>query len=240
VSVDDYVINDSHKLFEESALVPVRLLLNRDFCVADYYTSRLANRYGISKTEKHGYYRCIPMSNAMGSRIVSLLSEFLEVPGNEDTRLPRFTCIDHDLLGSPEWYEIVDHELYFRMDLLVELATNPKFDLVSWYNKHVERAFESLVHKLVANDREVNMLRWLFKTPLTPVETALDELACNLLRLLPDVDFVKTATHYIITELHGVQVPMGTYPALQHNLSTPKDFKRVILKPVVIVVNING
>ncbi|KIJ14196.1 hypothetical protein PAXINDRAFT_163398 [Paxillus involutus ATCC 200175] len=68
---------------------------------------------------------------------------------------------------------------------------------------------------------------------------ALDELACNLLCPLPDVDFVKTTTHYIITELNGVQVPMGTYPALQCNSSVPKDFKHVILKPVVIVVNIN-
>ncbi|KAF8835102.1 hypothetical protein BDN67DRAFT_913628 [Paxillus ammoniavirescens] len=85
VSVDDHVINDSHKPFEESVLIPVRLLLNHDFCVANYYTSRLVNCYGISKTEKHGYYRRIPMSNAIGLRIVLLLSEFLEVPGNEDT-----------------------------------------------------------------------------------------------------------------------------------------------------------
>ncbi|KAF8834831.1 hypothetical protein BDN67DRAFT_914115 [Paxillus ammoniavirescens] len=35
VSVDDYVINDSHN----SVLIPVKLLLNCDFCVANYYTS---------------------------------------------------------------------------------------------------------------------------------------------------------------------------------------------------------
>ncbi|KIJ10554.1 hypothetical protein PAXINDRAFT_16471 [Paxillus involutus ATCC 200175] len=239
VSIDEYVINDSHKPFEESVLVPVKSLLNRDFCVANYYTSNLATRYGISRTEKYKYYRRIPMSNAIGSRIVSLLSKFLGVPGKENTRLPRFTCIDH-LLGSPKRYEIVDCELYFRMDLPVELATNPKVNLVSWYNRRVERAFESLAHELVANNREVDILRWLFRAPLTDVETALDELACNLLRPLPDVDFVETTTHYIITELNGVQVPMGTYPALQRNSSVPKDFKRVIPKPVVIVVNING
>ncbi|KIJ60874.1 hypothetical protein HYDPIDRAFT_177272 [Hydnomerulius pinastri MD-312] len=57
---------------------------------------------------------------------------------------------------------------------------------------------------------------------------------------LPDMDFVETNTHYIVTELNGVQVPAGKYPALQRNSATPKDFKRVIPRPVVIVVQVNG
>ncbi|KIJ09385.1 hypothetical protein PAXINDRAFT_35096, partial [Paxillus involutus ATCC 200175] len=62
-------------------------------------------------------------------------------------------------------YVINDSHKLFEESVLVPLTTNPKVNLVSWYNKHVERAFEFLAHKLVANDREVNTLRWLFRAP---------------------------------------------------------------------------
>ena len=41
-------------------------------------------------------------------------------------------------------------------------------------------------------------------------------------------------------ELNGVQVPKGTYVAIQHNAAVAKDFKHLIPKPVVVVVEING
>ena len=41
-------------------------------------------------------------------------------------------------------------------------------------------------------------------------------------------------------ELFGVQVPRGTYAALECNSVTIKDFKRMVPKPIVVVVNING
>jgi hypothetical protein len=44
----------------------------------------------------------------------------------------------------------------------------------------------------------------------------------------------------VVTEINGVQVPSGTYPALQRNSSTTRDFKRMIPKPVVVVVEVNG
>ena len=41
-------------------------------------------------------------------------------------------------------------------------------------------------------------------------------------------------------ELNRVQVPKGTYVAIQHNAAVAKDFKHLIPKPVVVVVEING
>ncbi|KIK51833.1 hypothetical protein GYMLUDRAFT_109337, partial [Collybiopsis luxurians FD-317 M1] len=41
-------------------------------------------------------------------------------------------------------------------------------------------------------------------------------------------------------ELNGIQVPKGTYPAIQRNAASTKDFSRLIPKPLVIVVKING
>ncbi|EPQ50009.1 hypothetical protein GLOTRDRAFT_16397, partial [Gloeophyllum trabeum ATCC 11539] len=43
-----------------------------------------------------------------------------------------------------------------------------------------------------------------------------------------------------VTELNGVQVPANAYPNIQRNASVTKDFKRLIPKPIVIVVQING
>ena len=40
--------------------------------------------------------------------------------------------------------------------------------------------------------------------------------------------------------LAGVQIPQGTIAALQRNASIPKDFTRVVPKPIVVVVWING
>jgi hypothetical protein len=40
-------------------------------------------------------------------------------------------------------------------------------------------------------------------------------------------------------QLNGIQVPRGTYAALQRNAAIPKDFARMVPKPVVVVVRIN-
>ncbi|KAF8833860.1 hypothetical protein BDN67DRAFT_871883, partial [Paxillus ammoniavirescens] len=68
-----HVISDSHKPFEDDVLVPTNQLRNRDFCVADFYTSRLAQRYGLPKETCRHFYRGVPMGNTLGLRIVMIL-----------------------------------------------------------------------------------------------------------------------------------------------------------------------
>ena len=41
-------------------------------------------------------------------------------------------------------------------------------------------------------------------------------------------------------EVYGIQVPQGSYAGLQCNATVSKDFTRMVPKPVVIVVHING
>ena len=41
-------------------------------------------------------------------------------------------------------------------------------------------------------------------------------------------------------EINGVKVPRGSYAGLQRNATIPKDFTRMVPKPVVIVAHING
>lgn len=40
--------------------------------------------------------------------------------------------------------------------------------------------------------------------------------------------------------LNGTQVKSDTYPTLERNSGAPKDFKRLIPKPVIVVVQVNG
>lgn len=40
--------------------------------------------------------------------------------------------------------------------------------------------------------------------------------------------------------LHGIQIPRGSYPALQRNAAQVKNAKRLVPKPVVVTVKING
>lgn len=43
-----------------------------------------------------------------------------------------------------------------------------------------------------------------------------------------------------VVEMFGQQVPAGTYPAIQRNAAFAKDFVRLIPRPVVVTVHING
>ena len=41
-------------------------------------------------------------------------------------------------------------------------------------------------------------------------------------------------------ELYGVQVPCGTYPAVQRNAAVTKEASRKVPKPVVLTTKVNG
>ncbi|KAG5634082.1 hypothetical protein H0H81_003468, partial [Sphagnurus paluster] len=55
---------------------------------------------------------------------------------------------------------------------------------------------------------------------------------------VPDECWTDEEDEFI--RLNGVQIPKGTYAALERNAAIPKDFTRVVPKPVVVVVMVNG
>ncbi|KIK33352.1 hypothetical protein CY34DRAFT_27054 [Suillus luteus UH-Slu-Lm8-n1] len=52
--------------------------------------------------------------------------------------------------------------------------------------------------------------------------------------------FTSQGTSLFVVELNGQQIPAGTYPALQRGSAVTKDLKRLIPKPVVVLVHVNG
>ncbi|KAG2064351.1 hypothetical protein BDR04DRAFT_1180195 [Suillus decipiens] len=150
----------------------------------------------------------------------------------------------------PEWFECVwwDNKAYLIRDFMrkfsvlvpVHLLLNPKFELASWYNKKLLKAHNSLRKRMGQNAREYNMLQLLDWGPLTRMEYQLEDVARDLYSPLPDIKFHSDETHLYAIELNGQQILAGTYPALQWGSATTRDFKQVIPKPVVVVMDING
>ncbi|KAG2048133.1 hypothetical protein BDR06DRAFT_896077, partial [Suillus hirtellus] len=70
------------------------------------------------------------------------------------------------------------------------------------------------------------------------MDCALEEVVHQLFAI-PDMKFAETPHQYRLVELNGQQVAPGRYPAIQRNAATTRDFKRLIPKPVVVVVHIN-
>ncbi|KAG2136996.1 hypothetical protein DEU56DRAFT_756131 [Suillus clintonianus] len=86
---------------------------------------------------------------------------------------------------------------------------------------------------------EFNLFRLFDRGELSPVDCALEELVQELYAV-PEMRFEETKDQFKLVELNGQQVAEGTYPSIQHNTAIMRDFKRMIPKPVVIVVQING
>lgn len=71
------------------------------------------------------------------------------------------------------------------------------------------------------------------------LECQLEDIARTLHLPLLDAKFIGDETYLYAMELNGQQVPVGTYPALQRGSAMTRDFKRMIPKLVVIIININ-
>jgi hypothetical protein len=179
------------------------------------------------------------MGTPLAARAEQLLAK--RAPYNNDTthntqHPERFECIRRD----DQTYLVRDFVRAFAVLVPVKLLLNPKFELASWYNKKLLRAHNDLRKKLGQNAPEYNMLRLLDWGPLTELECQLENIARAIHSPLPDAKFASNETYLYAVELNGQQIPAGTYPALQRGSAVTRDFKRMIPKPVVIIVNING
>ena len=122
----------------------------------------------------------------------------------------------------------------------MEWLMNPRFEVANWYARKLTGVYKALCAGLSENNPEYNTLELLDRGLLSEEKCKLDELAWELYTPLPDAKFMYSDTHLFVIELNGQQIPAGTYPALQWGAAVTRDFKRLIPKPVVVVVHING
>jgi len=156
---------------------------------------------------------------------------------SDDCVLP--DCFECELTEDGT-YELRDYALAYKTSVSMDRLMNPRFEVANWYARKLTCTFEALCAGLSENNPEYNTLKLLDRGPLSEEECKLDELAQELYTPLPDAKFMYSETHLFVVELNGQQIPAGMYPALQRGAAVTRDFKRLIPKPVVVVVHING
>lgn len=104
----------------------------------------------------------------------------------------------------------------------------------------MRRASSQLHNDLLAkNDGQYDGIADLFAEPDAPL-SPLDKALGGVLNTCRTVQQCEDGVAWPEVSVFGVQIPRGTYPALQRNASITRDFRRAIPKPVVVIVHVNG
>ncbi|KAJ3808538.1 hypothetical protein F5876DRAFT_67184 [Lentinula aff. lateritia] len=115
---------------------------------------------------------------------------------------------------DPLRYVIVDDGRNFKTQVSAMLLMTPQFNLPAWYNKRLEKARNDLMRQL-QGPVEFEFLPHLFGEPGNDFDHQLDSLA-------------------------NAYIEPKTYPGLQRNAGVVKDIGRIVPRPIVIVVQIDG
>ncbi|KAG2742092.1 hypothetical protein P692DRAFT_20749485, partial [Suillus brevipes Sb2] len=233
-----HVVLDGARRLEEDLLLPSHLLENPKFCLTDWYTVHLAKRFEMDRDQVRLMLSREPMGDPISRRISEILNSETEFPGIHSPR--RFTC-ERTSFKDEVSFEIHDKDLQLRLWANDVYLRNPKLNVTRWYQERLMKAYRELDTLLREKDLETefNQLRILDEGPLSPLDCALEDVAHQLFAM-PDIKFAETKNQYRLIELNGQQVTRGAYPAIQRNSAIARDFKRLIPKPLVIVVHING
>ncbi|KAJ3963622.1 hypothetical protein EV361DRAFT_985947, partial [Lentinula raphanica] len=250
ISDKDYCISDSdyfaveHPGYEnfEWVYISRARLEDPSFSPARYYAierARMMNK--TIRPEKLNVLSLYQMKDAYAEGIEKWLSRIDHLPGNvpaDDLNdSPRFAARRYD----DENYQIYDMYREFQILLPSKNLRNPLFDLTRWYQKQLARGYRDLRVTLEqCTEKSVPIFGSLF----SPIESlALRE---HLYSLNHQTDRVSQGIwtmeydQWMPIEINGVQVPKGTYPAIQRNAAMTKDFSRRIPKSLVVVVKVNG
>ncbi|KIM49068.1 hypothetical protein M413DRAFT_6276 [Hebeloma cylindrosporum] len=122
---------------------------------------------------------------------------------------------------NPEILIVRDNVWEEEVDLPMSFLQDEFFDLPNWYNDQIPK---------ITKD-------WLFSSddasPYAEDDNRRQE------HPIPNPALIAWETIEYELELNGVQIPQGTYPAVQRNAASVKA-RRVVPKPIVITVKVNG
>ncbi|KAG9223444.1 hypothetical protein CCMSSC00406_0006936 [Pleurotus cornucopiae] len=130
------------------------------------------------------------------------------------------------------WYTISDKLLQCETKIAEDLLHNAELDLGRWYDARMAERVRNANASCCVWDGVAD-LRILFEPEMGGLERGLDKLAESLTTAVP-------IEEWPVLELNGVQVLRGTYPAVERNAAVTKDHSRLIPRPLVITVNVEG
>ncbi|EPQ58519.1 hypothetical protein GLOTRDRAFT_91909 [Gloeophyllum trabeum ATCC 11539] len=225
------------------AEIPGEMLADPDFNLVQWY--RQALRHSLPQSILTGSNTTLsqyvePMGPAIANHVSAILESDAPYYGDNNQRRhssSRFTChLDDDEVI------IYDREWMYITQLPGQHALNPKFNLPHWYDLHLRAALNDLRRRVMEGGNQEWCLPELFES-----DTRKHEFTCIL------NDYKDSFTHltspnrvkcsdeedvFCITKLNRVQVKPNAYPNIQRNAAVTRDFKRLIPKPLVVVVNI--
>ncbi|KAG2098445.1 uncharacterized protein F5147DRAFT_777687 [Suillus discolor] len=217
------------------------LLLNPLFCLEGWYFRHVGKLRGYS-SDKIWRLRTKPPGPSIGEVLGPRAAVILQANGPYKKDLvyyshpERFECLRlHD-----SSYEVRDYAKAFRVPIPVHLLLREMFEVARWFKSRLTRAYGKLCDEIMRNAPEYDILRLLERGPMTPAESQIDEVARRIYTPPPDAKIMCKDTHLFVVELNGQQIPAGTYPAIHRTAAVAKDFKRVIPKPLVVTIHING
>ncbi|KAG2106852.1 hypothetical protein BD769DRAFT_1366511 [Suillus cothurnatus] len=235
-----YQTSETHHVImdEEDLLVPSSHLQNPLFCLGDWYTMHKAGPIGMPKELSWLRHTQQRMGNAILDQVCKLLNEEQGFPGGNS---PNRFSVARNVVDEEVIFEIRDSEFSFVIWANDAFLHNERLDVTGWYCKRLMKSYRELYTLVFEKELEWedDHFRLLDRGPLSPMDSALEEVVQQLYAI-PDMRFEETGGYFRLIELNGQQVAEGTYPSIQRNVAVTRDFRRMIPKPVVIVVHING
>ncbi|KAJ8701144.1 hypothetical protein PTI98_004101 [Pleurotus ostreatus] len=226
--------------------IPYHLLWDPEFNLPHWYAVRCCKFFGLPKSVASCLISPGPIPDILREAAIIHLQRNTPFRGDEEFNLDhpnaRFSIGYH--AEDPDNYFIEDEYRNLRFMISRLLLANERFNLVRWYNKRLseltsqqqnelrrDEVYLSLANLFYPKDTE----EWIVPDPTT-VRTLL--IGPNLHIELEKAEDSSILVNVI--DLHGQQIERGTYPALQRNAAITRDATRVVPKPIVVTVHING
>ncbi|KAF8831165.1 hypothetical protein HHX47_DHR1000004 [Lentinula edodes] len=250
ISEEQYCISDSeyfaidHPDYEsfEWVFVPRSLLEDPKFSLPQFYAIERAKMLKTHiQPQKLHIFALYRMQDAYAEGIEKWLSRIRDLPGNVPADMlndaPRFAARRYDL----DSYQIYDMYREFQVLLPLKNLRNPLFNMSRWYQKQLVKGYRELRIAITCCSEGSEPI---FGCLFDPIEDK--DIQENIYSLNHQTDrlsqglWKRAKDQWMPLELNGVQIPKGTYPAVQRNAAMTKDFSRRIPKPLVVVVKVNG
>ena len=242
VGDDQYQVHDRHQ--QIFCYLPVHMVWQPDFAPGQWYAARRSVHTGISSLRWGDNIPQLTMGNVMEQEIACTLRR--GAPYSFDDEFPAISLARRFfVVFSPmdnNTFVILDRQWEIIIFLPRVMAENPAFDLATWYE-------DQLINELEKYRRKMKSYAYPAPDKNSRDPDDDDEGNGSASIVVVDSDQRPTRTVSPITdkspfdaclELYGVQVPRGTYPAVQRNAAVTKDASRKVPKPVVITAKING
>jgi len=203
------VIDHVHEGRCVTLYVPRASLEDPEFRIDSWYWNTLGLVCGVDEhwlrtSDRRRSDQHPPMGDPQAERMEWWLNTFCSKLGGSEFNIPaRFKCKRY----SRMYYEVYDKGLDFRAWVMPRQLQNERWDAGRWYQRNLASAINVICQQLLFVNGDAYL---------------------GLERLFPEENSLPPRI-----ELNGVQVPMGTYPALERNSATTRDFKRAIPEPVV-------